>query len=143
MAAFLGRETERDTLRDWLHDTRTRLVAVVGMGGIGKTLLATRAAVDVSAVFERVCWRSLRDAPPFEGWLSETMTILSPNETRTRGATGFERLLEIAQKAACLLVLDNFEVGARAGSQAGRYRPGTTDMARCSSTSRTARTRVG
>ena len=43
----------------WVLEERCRLVAVLGMGGIGKTSLAARLAQDVAPSFERVYWRSL------------------------------------------------------------------------------------
>ena len=54
-----------------------RLVVVLGMGGIGKTMLAARAAQDVARHFERVYWRSMRNAPPFEEWLAGAIDVLA------------------------------------------------------------------
>ena len=64
------RTDELATLQRWILDERCRLVAVLGMGGIGKTSLAARLAQEVASSFERVYWRSLRDAPPVGEWLS-------------------------------------------------------------------------
>ena len=124
LAGFLGRERERDTVRQWLQDERTRVVAVVGMGGMGKTMLGTRVAADLAPAFERVCWRSLRDAPPFDEWLVETLRLLSPDRPRHGETSGLGRLLEIARATPCLLVLDNYESVLEPGTHAGRYRPG-------------------
>jgi transcriptional regulator with XRE-family HTH domain len=66
---FVGRAEELRALRTWVLDEGCRLVGVVGMGGIGKTSLAAKLAQDVAPSFERVYWRSLRDAPPpATGW---------------------------------------------------------------------------
>ena len=43
---FVGRASEREVLRQWAADERCRVVAVLGLGGIGKSLLATRVAWD-------------------------------------------------------------------------------------------------
>jgi hypothetical protein len=40
------------------------------MGGIGKTSLAAKLGQEVAPSFERVYWRSLRDAPPLGEWLA-------------------------------------------------------------------------
>lgn len=61
---FVGRTEELATLREWVLEQGCRLLAVRGGGGIGKTALAARLAQDVAPAFQRVYWRSLRDAPP-------------------------------------------------------------------------------
>ena len=66
---FVGRADELALLGHWVLEERCRLVALVGMGGIGKTSLAARLAEDVAPSFERLYWRSLRDAPPASEWL--------------------------------------------------------------------------
>jgi transcriptional regulator with XRE-family HTH domain len=50
VAGFVGRSEERERLRRWILDDRCRVVGVVGMAGIGKTLLAARLAHDVARV---------------------------------------------------------------------------------------------
>ena len=60
---FVGRAEEVEMLRGWVVDERCRLLAVRGAGGIGKTTLAARLAQDVAPTFQRLYWRSMRDAP--------------------------------------------------------------------------------
>src|SRR6516225_8061677 len=45
---------EREMLRQWVLNDRCRLVAILGLGGIGKTQLATRVAQDVASTFDFV-----------------------------------------------------------------------------------------
>ena len=56
------------------------MVAVLGMGGIGKTSLAARLAQQVAPSFERVYWRSLRNAPPASEWLAGAIGFLSDQQ---------------------------------------------------------------
>jgi WD40 repeat protein/transcriptional regulator with XRE-family HTH domain len=123
---FVGRASERALLRQWASDERCRVVAVLGLGGIGKSLLATRVARDLAPTCDYVFWRSLRDAPTPDEWLAEvigflTPQVLGPAQTEP---SQVRRLLELLSDARCLLVLDNFETVLQPGGSAGEYRPG-------------------
>lgn len=126
LTSFLGRAAELDELRRWVLEERARVVAILGLGGRGKTLLATRLARDVAPAFEFVYWRSLRNAPPPREWLAGAIRALSRGEALLpeSEAARLERLLELVQQAACLLVLDNFETILQPGERAGRFQPG-------------------
>ncbi|MEW6492668.1 MAG: NB-ARC domain-containing protein [Cyanobacteriota bacterium] len=129
VSVFYGRTEELATLEEWIVSDRCRLVALLGMGGIGKTALSVKLAEQVQDKFEYVIWRSLRDAPPVESILANLIHFLSDEqETETdlpeRGGDRISRLLEYLRKHRCLLVLDNAETILRSGSRAGQYREG-------------------
>jgi transcriptional regulator with XRE-family HTH domain len=121
IAGFLGRASERELLREWVIDERSRLVAVLGLGGIGKSLLATRLSHDLAPSFERIFWRSLRDAPTPDEWLAEAIGFLAPNDSGPSHAESAQarRLLELLRDTRCLLVLDNFETVLQPGGRTG------------------------
>jgi WD40 repeat protein/transcriptional regulator with XRE-family HTH domain len=131
VAGFLGRGAERAMLRHWVLDDRCRIVAILGFGGIGKTQLATRLAQDVASTFDFVYWRSLRNAPPPQEWLDSAIGFMSADEVPAAGCVArLERLMELGQHAACLLVLDNFDSVLQAGQRAAGYRSGFEDYGR-------------
>src|SRR5947209_10807977 len=123
---FVGRAEELATLGDWVLEDRCRLAAVLGMGGIGKTALASRLGQNAAASFERVYWRSLRDALPAGEWLAGAIGFLSahrvvpPEGDSARLAV----LLQLLRDRPSLLVLDNFETVLEPGQHEGRYRDG-------------------
>ena len=124
--AFHGRAGELATLSRWLLVDRCRLVAVLGMGGIGKTLLAARLAYTVAPAFSVVYWRSLRNAPPVEEWLAGAIAAFAP-EYALPGEGYVARLtllLQLLQARRGLLVLDNLETILAPGASTARYQEG-------------------
>jgi WD40 repeat protein/DNA-binding XRE family transcriptional regulator len=121
-----GRAPELATLRRWVEDDGCRLVAIVGMGGVGKTSLAARLARELAADFEAMYWRSVRNAPPCIEWLGGAILFLSDQQSLP--AEGEEarlrQLLELLRARRCLLVLDNLETVIGPGAPEVQYRPG-------------------
>ena len=67
---FYGREQELATLTTWTREDQCRLIAILGMGGVGKTLLTAKLAEEIQKDFDYVFWRSLRDTPSFKELLT-------------------------------------------------------------------------
>lgn len=83
---------------------------MLGLGGIGKTLLTARIARDIAPHFDFVYCRSLRDAPAHADLLNEILELLAPDETPASSEAGqATRLLDVLRRTRCLLVFDNFE----------------------------------
>jgi NACHT domain len=84
VSIFYGRESERITLEQWIIKDNCRLIALLGMGGIGKTALAVKIAQELGEngerAFEFVIWRSLRNAPPFETLVNDWVLFLSQQQ---------------------------------------------------------------
>jgi WD40 repeat protein/transcriptional regulator with XRE-family HTH domain len=123
---FVGRAQELATLREWLVDEHCRLVAILGMGGVGKSVLAARLAQDVAPTFQRLYWRSVRNALPFGDWSTGAIRFLSdqqivpPEDEAERVAV----LIQLLREQRTLLVLDNFETLLRPNDPDGGYRDG-------------------
>jgi WD40 repeat protein len=115
---FHGREGKIARLSQWIVDDRCRLVAITGMGGMGKSLLAAKVAQQVQTQFEYIVWRSLRNAPPLETLLAELVPFLSQQQDLQ---PKLERLLHWLQTHRCLVILDNQETLLQPGEQAGQY----------------------
>ncbi|NJK29613.1 MAG: hypothetical protein HC940_05390, partial [Acaryochloris sp. SU_5_25] len=134
-----------DTLHQWITDDHCRLIAVLGMGGMGKSALTVKLAEQVirdqsdfsspspddppASEFRYFIWRSLRNAPPLASLLADILQFLSnqqeieaslPRNTSDRIA----RLLYYLRQARCLLLLDNVETLLQGGELSGIYRDG-------------------
>ena len=89
-----------------------RLVAILGMGGIGKSALVSLLGQRLAPRFEAVLWRSVRDAPPCEELVADCLTFFSQTPPASLPASLEQRinqLLARLQASRCLLVLDNVE----------------------------------
>lgn len=129
LSHFFGRTTELDTLANWLLQDRCRLIAILGMGGIGKTTLSIKFAEKTKSKFDCVIWKSLRDTPPIEEVLASIIEFLSEGkETEAnlpeRLGERITRLIDYLRSLRCLIFLDNAESLLDSGSRAGKYRPG-------------------
>lgn len=118
---FYGRSQELESLKHWIWHDRCRLVALLGMGGIGKTALAAKLAREIHGEFEAVIWRSLRNAPQLATLLGELVPFLSHQQDTQ---ADLRQLIYWLRTCRCLVVLDNVETILQAGDQAGHFRPG-------------------
>jgi hypothetical protein len=112
---FWGRTRELAQLGEWSH--QCRLIALWGLGGVGKTsLIATWVEAQIQAAttqqpFAAVFWHSLRYHPSLETLAAAVTTPFQSPE-----------LLSVLQTHRCLLVLDNWEA-LLGGAGAGQVKP--------------------
>ncbi|MBD1995682.1 AAA family ATPase [Leptolyngbya sp. FACHB-541] len=126
VSTFYGRQTEMALLQEWIESDRCRLVALVGMGGIGKTALAAKLAEQLQNKFDYLVWQSLRNAPPLEIVLTQLLKFFA-NQQEVIQAESLDgqisQLIERLRSWRCLIVFDNVEA-ILDGVQAGQYRSG-------------------
>ncbi len=123
---FYGRQTDLEQLRVWIREERCRLVVLLGMGGIGKTVLSVKLTQQLGATasdgdpFQFVIWRSLRSAPPLETLLADLVSFLDSQSSQPADLGAF---LQCLRQSRCLVVLDGLEA-LLAAEKFGQFRPG-------------------
>jgi len=122
---FYGREQECIQVEQWIVTDRCRIVAILGMGGVGKTALAARITQQVKDSFDYIFWRSLQNAPPLDHLLKQCIPFIS-NQQRIHLPESIDEqislLISYLRTHRCLLVLDNVESILQARQRAGSYR---------------------
>ena len=132
VSIFYGREQTLAALESWIVGDRVRLIALYGIGGIGKTTLTAKLAHRVADQFDCLIWRSLKNAPPVQETLKNLLNFfleqpeiaLPKNEVADTLDTQIRQLVNCARAHRCLIVLDNVEPLFEEGDRAGTYRTG-------------------
>jgi hypothetical protein len=127
VSQFCGRQGQLDRLKRWVLQDDCRLVAITGMGGMGKTVLATQLAhqLEQTHEFDFVIWRSLQQAPPLVDFLDDLLQTIVPEQMLPlRLDVMMRHLLEQLRNNRCLIIFDSVEAILCGNELVGSYRSG-------------------
>ncbi|MBD2356196.1 hypothetical protein H6G41_16445 [Tolypothrix sp. FACHB-123] len=127
VSIFFGRTEEVSKLEYWILSDLTRLVALLGMGGIGKTSLGVKLAQQIQAEFEFVVWRSLRNSPPLAELLVNLLQFFAcgqPVNLSENVGDLVSQFMAHLRSHRCLVILDNAESIFASGDRSGCYQLG-------------------
>jgi hypothetical protein len=127
LPVLLGRTAELDTLKSSILQDNCRLVGVFGMGGVGKTALTVKLADRIKDHFEYFIWRSLRNAPDFDGFIVDVLQTLSGDpqtEIPELPDARISLLIDYLRNYRCLLIIDDWGSTLQGKQLAGAYRQG-------------------
>jgi hypothetical protein len=121
---FYGRSSELTTLQHWITEDRCRLIALLGITGIGKTALAIHLIEQIKTHFDYIIYRSLRFSPPPDETLSNLLQIFSDKDTPRSSSTQLSQLLNHLRKYRCLILFDDVQMLFSHRKLAGQYKSG-------------------
>lgn len=124
------RTQELAILEKWIVQERCRLVAILGISGIGKSAIAVQLLKQIQDKFDRVIWRSLCDKPPLELIQKELIEFLSNQQESELSGSGENKrsqILDYLRKQRCLIIFDDVHHIFSSGQLAGCYENGYGD----------------
>ena len=125
---FFDRTSQLSTLENWITQEHTRLIALLGISGIGKTTLSLSLIDRIKTQFDYVIYRSLRFSPTLDATLTNLLQIFSQqSETPQSIETKISQILDYLRKYRCLIVLDDVQMLLGSGQLAGQYKTGYED----------------
>lgn len=130
VSPFYGRTDELTKLEKWIVQERCRLVALLGISGIGKSAIAVQLVKQIQDKFEYVFWRSLAASPPLgiiEKNLLQFLSLYQEIELQVSADARLSELFEYLRKYRCLVVLDDVHTVFSSGQLAGNYKLGYED----------------
>lgn len=133
-SVFYGRLRELTQLQYWILEEQCRLVTLLGISGMGKSILAVKLGLQIQGEFDLVVWRSLENAPSAEDKLTSILQfLLWASQKEIVIPQSFDeklsKLIECLISQRCLLILDNVETILCSNNQIGQCRQGYEDYA--------------
>ena len=128
-SSYYNRESELESLQQWIGEDNCQLLKIWGLSGSGKTLLMRSLGESIQEKYEVVIWRSLALSPSFpeliEDLLYSGFSIQEKDRTQLLG-----RLITQMQSHSCLIMLDGIEAILQPKALGGRYLSGYEDYDR-------------
>ena len=126
LATFYNRTSELNTLKQLILEKQCRMIAILGISGMGKSAIARHLVELVKTEFDCIIWRSLRSFSCLEITLKELIQFLS-NHTELNLPDDLDGqlaiLLECLRDRRCLIILDDVQCLFKDGQLVGHYQP--------------------
>ncbi|MEG4342352.1 NB-ARC domain-containing protein [Microcoleus sp. A003_D6] len=125
LGAFYDRTPQLQTLKNWILQQNSSLIALTGISGIGKTSLAVQLIQQIKHEFECVIWCNLDTSPTLPEFEANLIQFFSQYQKQDSPTTNQKALplIKYLQKHRCLVILDDIHNLFSSGELAGKYQP--------------------
>lgn len=107
ISAFYGYSQELTQLQSWILQDGCRLLGLFGIGGVGKTTLATQLARQIQDQFDYVFWRSVPTVPYFDSMMTDLLSLFSHNK---ENQLNINQIIYYLRTHRCLIILDHVDI---------------------------------
>lgn len=83
------------------------MLGLFGIGGVGKTTLATQLARQIQDQFNYVFWRSVPTVPCFDSMMTDLLSLFSHNK---ENQLNINQIIYYLRTHRCLIILDNVDI---------------------------------
>ncbi|WP_338422791.1 NB-ARC domain-containing protein [Aphanizomenon flos-aquae] len=94
-------------LQSWILQDGCRLLGLFGIGGVGKTTLATQLAKQIQNQFDYVFWRSVPTVPCFDSMMTDLLSLFSHHK---ENKLNINRIIYYLRTHRCLIILDHVDI---------------------------------
>uniref|UniRef100_UPI00341A2B28 ATP-binding protein n=1 Tax=Okeania sp. SIO2F4 TaxID=2607790 RepID=UPI00341A2B28 len=116
------RSWELTTLENWILKDSSRLIALLGISGIGKTTLTLQLIKQIETNFNYIIYRSLRFSPSLNTTLAKLLEIFPEKTDISQNIeTKIFQLLDYLRQYRCLIILDDLQMLFCSGKIASQY----------------------
>ncbi|MDM3847085.1 MAG: ATP-binding protein [Aphanizomenon gracile PMC638.10] len=117
---FHNRESELQTLSNWIFNQNTPLISILGLSGIGKSYLVRRF-IDLNLdQFEVIIWKPLKYPKPLNLLINDLLNTCEQEPKETIDDK-LKQLFDIFTDKKCLIILDDVQNIFITGQFAGQY----------------------
>jgi len=129
VGTFFDRASALTQVQDWLTKERLPLMAILGMGGVGKSVFAVKVVESIAQHYDYILWRnlSLHSLPSLSTLITDLITHFRSSqeiENNPENPSLIADLIEHLRRDRCLIILDNYETLFQPKNFAGYYQSG-------------------
>ncbi len=116
LTEFYNRNTELNTLKQWILQDQIRLITIYGLSGIGKSVLTRQLIEQINSEFDYIIWKSLTETPTLSSLKNQLQQFFAQSQQPS-----LPTIMDYLRHSRCLVILDDLQNLFQSGELAGQY----------------------